>query len=132
MNTEHDQFDDFMRDLLHEGGLEQAPDNFTQAVMGQIAAEAAPARRAPKPLISRWGWIGIAASMVITCIVSLVLSKPSGKPLPGQAQAEAAIDGFMGFFGTLQFPTILVMSTLAIVLLFGLDRVLKRRSEHVG
>ena len=38
MKEEKDQFEDFLHEMMQEGGLEQAPSGFTQRVMGEITA----------------------------------------------------------------------------------------------
>ncbi len=129
MNTEEDLLDDFMRDLMKESGLEKAPSNFTVAVMSQITAETAKAKRIAKPFISLRGWIGIAASVVVTCIAAIMTLQPSTRELPGQQQVENAAKGFNSLFANLQFPLVLVMSLMAIALLFGLDQYLSRRKN---
>jgi NADH:ubiquinone oxidoreductase subunit 6 (subunit J) len=129
MNTEDERFDDFLRDMMQESGLEKAPPAFTMAVMGHIAAETAKAKRITKPFISLRGWIGIAASVVATCIAAIMTLQPSKRELPGQQQVASAVEGFNGLFANLQFPLVLVMSLMAIALLFGLDQYLSRRKN---
>jgi hypothetical protein len=132
MNDELDPFDDFMRDMVQEAGLEHAPSNFTQSVMGQIAAQgAAKPPRQWAPLISKTGWIGIAASVVAAVLASVVMLKPNGKTSTIAVGAEKAIGSFVGFFDNLEFPLLLVTSVAAIALLVALDRILSGRRDSM-
>jgi hypothetical protein len=128
-----DRLDDFLHEIMQEGGLERAPGGFTQQVMAQITAEQAAKRAAPakvrwRPVISRWGWVGIAASLMVVLVLTLGLPWKSGvRELPGKAAVSKAMDATVSAFGSLEFPAILVMCVAAVFLLFALDRVLAVR-----
>lgn len=128
MNEEHDQFDDFLREVLHEAGPEQAPAHFTQSVMGRITAETARAQRSWKPLISPIGWAAIAACVIALVVLSVVMAPAATQPqpLPGAAQTQQAVETVSSLFGSMQVPTILVSAAIAVLLLFGFERVLAR------
>jgi hypothetical protein len=130
MKEENDQLDEMLRNLMQESGLEQAPSGFTQSVMGQISAEVAVAKRKWKPIISPLGWIGAAASLVAGLIVALMYAQPRTKALPGQPQTEAVVNNVAGFFEGLQFPMVLVLSLVAVAVLFGLDLMMGRRNRQ--
>ena len=129
MKPELDQFDDFMRDIVQDAGIERAPANFTQAVMGQISADLAKAKRASKPLISRRGWIGIAASIALIAVGMVAFLQPATTTSPTTQKFANALDSFTGLFDQLQFPMVLVLTALAITLLFGLERMFKHRKN---
>ncbi|HEX2899365.1 MAG TPA: hypothetical protein VHS96_06565 [Bacteroidia bacterium] len=131
MKEEKDQFEDFLHEMMQEGGLEQAPSGFTQRVMGEIAApQAVKARPRWQPVISWRGWVGAAAGVVIAFLVGYFIpwSGPS-KPLPGQAAVDQAIDTAVGTFGGIRPPMLLVIALGAMFLLFALDRMLSRRTS---
>ena len=128
MNEEMDQFDDLLREVMKESGLEKAPSNFTISVMNQIAAQPVVAKRTWKPIISLRGWIGIAASLVLTTVLVIFFLQPySGAP--GNEHVEQAMNGISGFFANLQFPLVLVTSLAALAGLFGLDQFLAKRNQ---
>lgn len=60
MNDRHEE--DLLGRLLRESATERAPDRFSQGVMDRILAGEASLVKTP-PLIPRWGWGLIAASM---------------------------------------------------------------------
>jgi negative regulator of sigma E activity len=128
MNEEMDQFDDLLREVMKESGLEKAPSNFTISVMNQIAAQPVATKRNWKPIISLRGWIGIAASLVLTTVLVIFFLQPNSAA-PGNEHVEQAMNGINGFFANLQFPLVLVTSLAALVGLFGLDQFLAKRNR---
>lgn len=129
MKEEKDQFEDFLHEMMQEGGLEQAPSGFTQRVMGEITApQAVKARSRWQPVITLRGWIGAAAGLVVTFLVAYFIpwTAPS-KALPGQEVAKQAIDATVGAFEGFQPPMIVVVVLGALFLLFTLDRLLSQR-----
>lgn len=130
MNEEKDLFDDMLRDLIQEAGLERAPANFTQAVMGQISAQASKSARRSTPLISRWGWIGIAASTIVLSILGVFGLPGSTEPLAGRPAVDHALQTTTSLLEHIQVPVILAISITAIALLFALDRYLDNRRNQ--
>ena len=130
MIDERDELDDLMRDLLQEAGLERAPSNFTQAVMGQLAAETAKPRARWKPIISLRGWIAIGTGIVASSVAAIVLLQPSDRALPGQEQVQTAVNQASSLLESINVPTILALSVAAMAALFVLDRVLTHRQKN--
>lgn len=130
MIDERDDLDDMMRDLMQEAGLERAPSNFTQAVMGQIAAETAKAKPRWKPIISLRGWIAIGTGLVASSVAAIVLLQPSNRELPGKEQVQQAVNQASSMMESINVPTILALSATAIAALFMLDRMLTRRQNN--
>jgi hypothetical protein len=130
MNENRDEFDDMMRELMQEAGLERAPGNFTQAVMGQIAAEQAIPKRTWKPIITRRGWVSIAAGVMVATVSAFLFLSPSKKPIPGKETVDQALSQAAGLFENIQVPAILGLSLVAIMLLFALDQGLSRRQKN--
>jgi hypothetical protein len=129
MMEEKDRLDDFLHEIIQEGGLERAPGGFTQQVMAEVVAEAAPARVRWRPVISRWGWVGIAAMLVVGLFVVLGLPWGDSRDLfPGGKDAVAnAMDATVNGLSSLKVPGLLMMCVAAGFLLVALDRFLGRR-----
>jgi len=130
MNEEKDLFDDMLRDLMQEAGVERAPANFTQAVMGQVSAASNRLAPKPKPLISRWGWIGIAASTVLIAVVGIFGLPGSRNAIVDRPAVTKALQSTSSLFEHIQVPTILAVSILAIAVLFAVDRYLGNRRDQ--
>lgn len=128
MKTEKDEFEDFLQEWMQEGGLEEAPTGFTQRVMAEIAITQAAQRSRWKPVITRKGWMGIAAAVAIATLVGMGLPW-SSSPTPAHVAAEKALDASMGWMGSLRFPSLLLICVATVFLLFALERWLSRKSR---
>ena len=127
-SSEADAMDDLIRELMLEAGEEQAPADFTDQVMGRISAlETQPAYW--KPVISRWGWIGIALSFIALVAIALF-----GFRGPGSTNftenASQRMDAVGEFFGSWEISSVYVFAVLAILGLASFDYFVRRRVQH--
>ncbi len=130
MNEEQDLFDDMLRDLMQEADVERAPANFTQSVMGRISADAKRSVRKSIPLISRRGWIGIAASTLVLTLLGIFGLPGKNQPIAERPEVAKALQATSSVFEHIQVPLILAMSITAVTLLFALDRYLSNRRNQ--
>jgi hypothetical protein len=63
--------ENFLRELLQVNAMEKAPKDLAYNVMKRIETQPPPLT-AFKPLISKRGWVGIAAGILILCGLTLV------------------------------------------------------------
>lgn len=130
MKDEEDRFEDFLHQLMQEGGEEKAPSGFTQRVMGQITApQAVPVRTKWKPVVTWKGWLAAVVGLVVTFIASFWIPSSNNQAVPGKETAEKAIDATLGIVESIHFPVVWVVGLGAILALFTLDRFLSARAK---
>lgn len=119
--------------LIRESGLEQAPDNFTEAIMEKI--ESFPLRKPYKPLIGRGGRIFIVMFLVAVVVLSVIYTDPSGEffgsaiKLPTVDWQLPQLNFNLEFLKQVNVSTGVVSALLALFILVLSDAGLSRRRK---
>lgn len=116
-----------MYTLLQRSGSEVAPDGLMDKVMSRLPKSAR--KVAYKPIIGKYGWIGIAtvfAAMVIFALTAGGAEAPSDSL---SAVSDKINKGISSFTDTLSVGPILAITALALFALAILDRISSLRTR---
>jgi len=117
--------------LIMEGGLEQAPKDFTSQVMDLIAS--APEKKAYKPLIGKGGQIVIILLGITLVILAVVFAEPGarllqvGDTFPSLEWNLPEFNLNLQFFSKINFSGGIAAALLALFVLVLSDAGLNKR-----
>jgi len=132
MENQHKK-DEFIRKLIRQKGLEKAPDNFTDKVMGRIKANLV---IDDTPLFSTGTWIaiilGVAAMIVVIFTVDIpyfdqIFSATGIQKVSMNIFSEGFFSSIFSFIKGLQISSVTVVIIAAAAGLVLLERLLRRR-----
>lgn len=117
--------------LIREGGIKNAPSDFTQRVMDQIAS--APVKKTYKPLIGKGGQIFIILAVLALIVITAIYAEPGGKLLqPGAfSNLELKIPEYhlnFQFLEKLNFSGGIAAALVALFILVLTDAGLRKRN----
>ena len=114
MNT-----DKIFGEIISKGGIQKAPDNFTELIMNKIQTEETPVLSEYEPVIRKRTWFILAATILIIFVLSIFLS-PESSSIDYKIRAADYLNSFMASvtqfiinLSSLNFilPTIVLLST---------------------
>ncbi len=117
--------------LIMEGGLEQAPKDFTGQVMDLIAS--VPVKKAYKPLIGKGGQIGIILLGITLVILAVVYAEPgalfiqAGDTFPSLEWKVPEFNLNLQFFSKINFSGGIAAALIALFILVLTDAGLGKR-----
>lgn len=132
MENQH-KTDDFIRKLVREQGLEKAPDNFTEKVMGRIKSTQ---RIDDTPLLTTGTWIaiilGVAAMIVVIFTVDFsffdqIFSTKDIQQVSMGIFSGTFINSFISFFKELHLSATTLVILGAAAGLVVIERLLNKR-----
>jgi hypothetical protein len=128
-----DKRDEFIRKLIRQKGLEKAPDNFTDKVMGRIKSNPV---IDDTPLLSTGTWIaiilGVAAMIVVIFAVDIpyidqMFSTTGIQKVSMNIFSEGFFTSFSTFIKGLHISSTTIVIIAAAAGLVGLERLFHRR-----
>ena len=129
------QLDDaFFESMFEQENLDQPSSSFTANVMQMIEKEAVKEQERFQPIIGYKYLALIGIAFIAAGYIIFGMQLPSFGSLFGEIKLENfqitfladIVKSVKGVFTSIQIPSILVIATIAIVSLIGLDRMLKR------
>ena len=132
MNTQ-DRQDEFIRKLVQQHGVEKAPGNFTEKLMGRIQSTPSLDNT---PLLSTGTWIaiiaGLAAMIVIIFTVDMpvfdnILSSSNIQKVSMNIFSQGFFNNLSSFFTSFNFSSISLMILVAAAGLVVIERMLRKR-----
>lgn len=115
---------------MKEGGLVQAPGEFTRNVLEQVGE--IPDKRAYKPLIGWRGRILIILFVVSIVAISMIFTEPGSGMVSGFIDnlgfLQRDVESGYHFFRDIKFPTGLLSAMVAIFVLVVSDTGFRRRN----
>ena len=128
-----EELDRITRKMFEKGGLESPSASFTDNVMSGIEMGKEPAFQ-PTPLISKKGWIMLAASVValVTLLVffgvdSAAPTETSAMVAKGSEMLTWALNALGSTLAGAKLPMMAGVVFLSLLMLLGLDQLLKKK-----
>jgi hypothetical protein len=136
MGTSNNKLDDaFFESMFEQDNLDQPSEKFTANVMQMVNKEALKKSEISQPIISYKYWALIGIAFVAAGYIIFGMELPSLGNLFGSIDLKSLqLTSFSGSifksisdgFASIQVPSILIIVTVAIISLIGLDRMLKK------
>ena len=136
--TKHNEHnDELFRELFRQRGMEKAPEGFTDKVMDAIEVEAEPSKAKWWTLSGLWLWGSLAFGF--TCLVVMVFfidfsfmgSLFTGIEIDGSLFSQLIQQSgntMISLFENFNISSVTISIIVALVALFLVDRLLRRRS----
>jgi hypothetical protein len=132
-----ENLDRITREMFENGGLESPSASFTNNVMSSIEMAHEPVFQ-PTPLISKKGWIMLAASVVALVTLIVLFGVDSAAPTvssPIVAKGSEMLTGALNALGSslagAKLPMMAGVIFLSLLMLLGLDQLLKKKLTFV-
>lgn len=130
MSAENEERDDFLKNLLQTAGPERTSPDFMANLMAQVEAEViTQSKNQTSPVIPLKGWILMAAGLVAVIVLAFLFPSTNTQPLPGQELMAETVEKSASFFNNIHISSLLVMATVIMAMLFGLERFVLRKGE---
>lgn len=135
MGTNNNLDEAFFESMFEKGNLDQPSEAFTSNVMNLINKEAVKEKEANQPIIGYTYMALIGMAFIAAAYIIFGMELPSFNSLFGEISfndiqilslGSGLIESVSNIFASIQVPSILIVVTVAIISLIGLDRMLKR------
>ena len=132
MNQLPDKKNDRLKKLIGDSMLEQPSDQFTASVMNRLGIAPAPAAIRYEPVISRNGWIFIAAlagTLIYLAMSGSATESFTSNTMMVQTALQQTTSGIGELFSG-SIVLLLAMSAMAVFLLFGAESWYRQNRLH--